>query len=82
MKSDLRNLITAQEAYYSDNNNNYAAGTANLGTNYKPSTGITVTIGGATATGWQATATTPLTAITCQINLNAGSTAEGEPQCQ
>ena len=82
MKSDLRNLITAQEAYYSDNNNNYAQGTTNLGTNYKPSTGITVVIGGTNATGWQATATTPFTAITCQINLNAGSTAEGEPQCQ
>ena len=82
MKSDLRNLITAQEAYYSDNNNNYAQSTTNLGTNYKPSTGITVTISGTNATGWQATATTPLTAITCQINLNAGSTAEGEPQCQ
>ena len=27
MKSDLRNLITAQEAYYSDNNNNYAPST-------------------------------------------------------
>jgi type IV pilus assembly protein PilA len=82
MKSDLRNLITAQEAYYADNNSNYAGSTANLGTNYKSSTGVTVTIGGANATGWQATATSPLTAITCQINLNAGSTAEGEPQCQ
>jgi len=82
MKSDLRNLITAQEAYYSDNNSNYAASTANLGTNYKSSTGVTVVISGANATGWQATATSPLTAITCQINLNAGSTAEGEPQCQ
>jgi type IV pilus assembly protein PilA len=82
MKSDLRNLITAQEAYYSDNNSNYAQGTANLGTNYKPSNGITVVIGGASATGWQATATTPLTAITCQIDLTAGSTAEGEPRCQ
>jgi type IV pilus assembly protein PilA len=81
MKSDLRNLITAQEAYYSDNNSNYAQSTTNLGTNYKPSTGITVTIGGTTATGWQATATTPLTAITCFIDLGAGSTAEGEPQC-
>ena len=35
MKSDLRNLITAQEAYFSDNNSNYAQSTTNLGTNYK-----------------------------------------------
>ena len=38
MKSDLRNLITAQEAYFSDNNSKYAQSTTNLGTNYKPST--------------------------------------------
>ena len=81
MKSDLRNLVTAQEAYYSDNNSTYAQSTTNLGTNYKASTGITVTLGNVGATGWQATATTGLTAITCQIDLTAGSTAEGEPQC-
>ena len=81
MKSDLRNLVTAQEAYYSDNNQLYAQSTTNLGTNYKASTGITVVIGGVTATGWQATATTTLTAITCFIDLGAGTTAEGEPQC-
>ena len=82
MKSDLRNLITAQEAYYSDNNQSYAQSTTNLGTNYKASTGITVVLGNVNSTGWQATATTPLTAITCVINLAAGSTAEGEPQCR
>jgi type IV pilus assembly protein PilA len=81
MKSDLRNLITAQEAYYSDNLA-YAASTGVLGTNYASSPGITVVIGGVSATGWQGTATTPLTAITCQINLNAGSTVEGDPLCQ
>jgi type IV pilus assembly protein PilA len=81
MKSDLRNLVTAQEAYYSDNNQLYAQSTTNLGTNYKASTGITVVIGGVSATGWQATATTTLTAITCFIDLGAGTTAEGEPQC-
>ncbi len=82
MKSDLRNLITAQEAYYSDNNSNYAQSTTNLGTNYKPSTGISVTLNSVTATGWHATATTTLTAITCTIDLTAGSTQEGTPLCQ
>jgi type IV pilus assembly protein PilA len=82
MKTDLRNLITAQDAYYADNNSYYAAGTANLGTNYRASTGITVVIGGATASGWQATATSTLTAMTCHIDMNAGSTAEGQVQCQ
>ncbi len=82
MKTDLRNLITAQDAYYADNNSWYAAGTANLGTNYRASTGISVVIGGATASGWQATATSTLTAMTCHIDMNAGSTQEGQVLCQ
>jgi len=82
MKSDLRNLITAQEAYFSDNNSNYAAGTANLGTNYKASSGITVTISNTTNTGWHATATSMSTAKTCVIQLGGGSTDEGDPVCQ
>ena len=55
---------------------------ATLGTAYRPSTGITVVIGSVTATGWQATATTSLTAKTCTIDLDAGSTTEGVPLCQ
>jgi prepilin-type N-terminal cleavage/methylation domain-containing protein len=82
MKSDLRNLITAQEAYFSDNNSSYAAGTANLGTNYKASSGITVTITSMTNTGWAATATSVSTAKTCNITLGGGSTDEGDPICQ
>jgi type IV pilus assembly protein PilA len=82
MKSDLRNLITAQEAYFSDNNSMYAAGTANLGTNYKPSNGNTVTISGATGTGWFATESSVSTTKTCNITLGSGSTDEGDPVCQ
>jgi len=82
MKSDLRNLITAQEAYFSDNNSTYSPDIATLGTNYKPSPGITVTLGGVTATGWQATATSANTAKTCTIALGGGSTIEGDPICQ
>ena len=81
MKSDLRNLVTAQEAYFSDYNATYAAGTANLGTNYKPSSGITVTISNATGTGWKATAKSASTAKTCAISLGSGTTDEGDPLC-
>ena len=42
MKSDLRNLITAQEAYFSDNNSTYAASIAAMGTNYQASSGVAV----------------------------------------
>jgi len=48
MKSDLRNLITAQEAYYSDWNT-YAQAISNLGTNYNTSNGVTVSLSGGTS---------------------------------
>ncbi|HVT38334.1 MAG TPA: prepilin-type N-terminal cleavage/methylation domain-containing protein [Gemmatimonadaceae bacterium] len=82
MKADLRNLITAQEAYFSDNNAAYAASTGAMGTNYRASAGVTVVISGVTNTGWAASATHPSTAKTCQITLGGGSTQEGTPVCQ
>ena len=82
MKSDLRNLVTAQEAYFSDNNSTYASSTTAMGTNYRSSTGVTVTIGGTTATGWAATATHGSTTKTCTLTLGNGATNEGEPICQ
>ena len=82
MKSDLRNLVTAQEAYFSDNNSSYASSTTAMGTNYKPSTGVTVTINSSTATGWDATATHGSTTKTCNLTLGGGSTNEGIPICQ
>ena len=82
MKSDLRNLVTAQEAYFSDNNSNYAANFGALGTNFKPSTGVTVTVQNATATGWDATATHGSTTKICTLTLGGGSTSEGIPLCQ
>jgi type IV pilus assembly protein PilA len=82
MKSDLRNLITAQEAYFADWNAYYAASTTNLGTNYKASSGITVTLSAVTRTGWKATATSSSTAKTCALTLGSGSTDEGDPICQ
>jgi prepilin-type N-terminal cleavage/methylation domain-containing protein len=81
MKSDLRNLVTAQEAYFSDYYSVYAGSTANLGTNYKASSGIKVTISGASGTGWAATATSVSTSKICNITLGSGSTDEGDPVC-
>ena len=82
MKSDLHNLVTAQEAYFSDNNSFYATSTGDMGTNYHTSTGVTVTIYGSSGTGWAATATSVSTATTCAISIGAATTAEGEPICQ
>ena len=81
MKSDLRNLATAQEAYAADNNQNYfsgaatnpaglptgCAGTACL---IVPSSGVTLTVTGTAATGWSATAThTGAVGKTCAIYI-------------
>ena len=82
MKSDLRNLVTAQEAYFSDNNSTYASSTGAMGTNYKASSGVTVTINSNTATGWTASASHTSTTKTCAISLGGGATNEGEPICQ
>jgi type IV pilus assembly protein PilA len=82
MKSDLHNLITAQEAYYSDNTNNYAQSTTNLGTNYASSPGVTVTLSNVTTTGWTAKATSTGTSKTCAITLGGSATTDGDPICQ
>ncbi|HVZ48384.1 MAG TPA: prepilin-type N-terminal cleavage/methylation domain-containing protein [Gemmatimonadaceae bacterium] len=82
MKSDLRNLITAQEAYFSDNNSTYATSTTALGTSYKASSGVTVTIGTVSNTGWDATSAHNSTTKTCSIAVGGTSTNEGVPVCQ
>jgi len=74
MKSDLRNLVTAQEAFFSDNQD-YAGGgpyigdgtvyvqangTAGAGTlAFSPSANNTVAVTWISAAGWSATATNP-----------------------
>ena len=82
MKSDLRNLVTAEESYFADN----VTYTSNLGTNYNSSAGVTVTIGTATGTGWAASAVHNGTTKTCAIYAGTGAEIagqnEGEPKCQ
>jgi len=58
MMSDLRNLQSAQEVYYSTpvNNYTYASTTSALG-DYSVSSGVTVTLSNTGRTGWAATAT-------------------------
>jgi len=78
MKSDLKNMVSAAEASFSDNNT-YASYTAPQG-----SSGVTLTFTG-TATGWSATASHASTAKTCKIAVGSAvgaGQAEGEPTCQ
>ena len=83
MKSDLRNMVTAQEAYFSDNNNNYAGTTAALGTNrFRPSTGVAIaSMSASGGLSWTASASHSGTTATCYITVGGGVTNEGEPVC-
>jgi type IV pilus assembly protein PilA len=56
MKSDLRNLSTAEEGYYYDNRT-YTMSTDSL--NYESTGGVQITIVSANGTGWSATSTHP-----------------------
>jgi type IV pilus assembly protein PilA len=84
MKSDLRNMVTAQEAYFADNVT-YATTTTNL--NFSVSAGNTVTVVAASGTGWSATSKNNATAKTCGIFVGSATPpitgqSEGAPQCQ
>lgn len=91
MKSDLRNLATAQEAYFADNQLYFTGtatnvgGTATPSNGYTPSAGVTVAAQATGGTGWSATATHTGTTKTCAIFLGVASvspaTVEGEPKC-
>ena len=69
MKSDLRNLVTAQEAFFSDNANYAGATSATTQTNaatgaggvvvFTPSSGNVLTLTYINAAGWKATMTNP-----------------------
>ena len=86
VKTDLRNLMTAQEAYYSDNAT-YAPDYAALqtATNNNLSSGNTATVVG-TASGFTATVTNSLitsgiTQCTVQVGAGAAATVDGVITC-
>lgn len=88
MKSDLRNLVTSQESYDGDYMTYYGGAVPNTSVfSYAPSTGVTITIQNATASGWGATAYHNGTTKTCAIFYGSGASAvapavnEGEPRC-
>ena len=93
MKSDLRNMATAEEAYFADfqvyasgtGSNLAGVGTPMAGTGFVPSSGVTVTATATGGTGWSATSSHSGTAKTCAIYVGVGAvapaTVEGEPKC-
>ena len=95
MKSDLRNLATAQENFFNEQSPaTYGAppagdaGLDNAGVSmWKPSTGVLVTASTGDDTGWDTMVERPGTTQTCSMwvgrigGAHAGSN-EGEPTCQ
>jgi type IV pilus assembly protein PilA len=70
MKSDLRNLATAEESYFAD----YQTYTQTQSAmNYTSSNGVNVTISAADGTGWAASAAHSATTRTCWVGFGSGA---------
>jgi len=85
LKSDLKNLSSVQEDYFYFNET-YASSMGLL--NFKPSSGVVMSIVESTTRGWSATATHPSAyPITCavfygQASAVAPAVSEGQVKCQ
>jgi prepilin-type N-terminal cleavage/methylation domain-containing protein len=86
MKADLRNLITAQEKYFSDNTT-YTTDKGTAALNFTESAGVTITITltAGPPVGYSGTSVHQGTTETCAIFMNVPPVApaknEGEPDC-
>jgi prepilin-type N-terminal cleavage/methylation domain-containing protein len=86
MKTDLRNLVSAEEAFYSNGQTYYAGVVPSATMPFDPSVGITITLSSVTAAGWAAEATHLNTARTCAIFVGnaapvAPASVEGRVAC-
>ena len=85
LKTDLRNLSSAEEAYFFENSA-YTTSITNLKMNFSP--GVSLTIVDATSSGWSASATHPASfPLTCalfngNVTALAPATVEGLIGCQ
>jgi prepilin-type N-terminal cleavage/methylation domain-containing protein len=81
MKADLRNLVTAEEAFFADS----IRYTNNLGTAYSTSTGVIGPTIATTGDGWTAWVSHTTTTRTCAVYTGSTSlgpaSKEGEPKC-
>ena len=85
MKSDLRNLATAEESYFYDNDS-YSPDLTRLPA-FNATNGVTVTIAAATQTGWSASASSVNSSQQCYLFVgNMGflgaATQEGLVACE
>lgn len=83
MKSDLRNLATAQESFRADSNR-YASSFDELTpTLFRATAGVSVTLDSGNARGWSAHASHASTAATCAMTTTIAGTdsTDGVPVC-
>ena len=73
MRSDLRNMVTAQESYLADAATYYNGPIPGAAMAYGPSQNVTVTLSGVTNTGWAATATSTSTSRSCTIFMGTAA---------
>ena len=73
MRSDLRNMITAQESYIADALTYYNGPIPAPGLAYGPSGSVTIVLSGVTNTGWAATATSPSSGRTCAVFIGTAA---------
>lgn len=74
MKSDLKNLATSEEAYYSDKNT-YSTDTSAL--NFNTSTGNSLVINTGSTTGWSATITNARVTSIASCKIGSGTDTTG-----
>jgi prepilin-type N-terminal cleavage/methylation domain-containing protein len=84
MKSDLRNLASAEEEYFYDYQN-YTTTVANLA-GFRTSTGVSITINQAHQGGWSATATHNNSTASCWLFVGnaapvGSATVDGQITC-
>ena len=91
MKSDLRNMATVEEGYFSDfqaytgGTAKNQSGTTQALTGFVPSAGVQVVATASGGSGWSAIASHTATSKTCSIFIGVGvvapATVEAEPKC-
>ncbi len=86
MKSDLRNLVTAQEAYFMDAITYYDGAVPSAQFSYNPSSGVSITLSNVTGGGWAAVTNHVQLGETCAMFVGtapppAPATTEGLVAC-
>jgi type IV pilus assembly protein PilA len=86
MRSDLHNLVTAQEGFFSNSNQYYNGPVPDPSFTYNVSENVSVTLQNVSPGGWGATATRVGTTRMCAVYVGTGgpiapAVAEGVPTC-